>query len=341
MECEPVESLDDIIKNFLEFDKIHENHNNLAYERFKSFKHWYYLQKDKKGIFAPSKFIGYKETTLENYNPKSGDGEKGGRDGRGSEKILSKYFIDVKKETPDYDLLNKKLEIFASDIGRELRGCRDGSDGYVIHKLKDEKKVDDKNKNQNIQERTNVNKTNTKTTKAILIKGNKNLKQNKSKQQLKSEDKHEIINKAFKIILPFLAKYIGNTLQEHDKNAWWQKFVLNKLNDNTIRDLPRQGSYEKCIKSLDISACLNIIEINWKDIFVRKMDKRQRTWSHELLDIRNRESHYTTETLTENNDNDIIRALDTMERFMRPINIDVANQILKMKQNFENKIKNE
>jgi len=112
---EIVKSLDDIIDNFHEFDKIREKHNNVAYERFKLFHHWYHLREE--NIFAPSKFIGYKGTTLENYCPKTGDG----KDGRKTEKILKKYFIEIEINTPKYNLFYKKLEKFASDIDKELR----------------------------------------------------------------------------------------------------------------------------------------------------------------------------------------------------------------------------
>jgi len=112
---EIVKSLNDITDNFNEFNKIREKCNNVAYERFRFFRHWYYL--DKENIFAPSKFIGYKGTTLNNYCPITGDG----KDGRKTEKILKKYFIEIKINTPKYNLYYKKLEKFASDIERELR----------------------------------------------------------------------------------------------------------------------------------------------------------------------------------------------------------------------------
>jgi len=153
------------------------------------------------------------------------------------------------------------------------------------------------------------------------------------------EDKLEVINKAFRLILPVLAKYIGKILIEKDKNNWWKKYVLSKLkNEHTIRKLPKEGSDDDCIESLDIPACLNIIECNWFDVFKDKMDDRQRTWAHALYDIRNYyESHYTTKTITTSSVEDISLELAIMLRFIRPIDVDVTDRIYEMKKVFENK----
>jgi hypothetical protein len=154
-----------------------------------------------------------------------------------------------------------------------------------------------------------------------------------------TEDKLEVISRAFKLILPVLARYIGEILLEKDKNNWWQKYVLGKLkNENTIRNLPREGSDNDRIQSLDIPACLNIIECNWLDVFRNKMDDRQRTWAHALSDIRNYyEAHYTTKTLTKSSVEDISLELAIMIRFMRPIDADVTDRISEMRKVFENK----
>jgi len=151
------------------------------------------------------------------------------------------------------------------------------------------------------------------------------------------EDKLNAINKAFKLILKVLARYIGKILIEKDKNSWWQKYVLNKLKDeNTIRNLPKEGSNDDCIKSLDIPACLNIIETNWRDVFRGKMDDRQRTWAHALHDIRNYyEAHYNIKTLENTSDEDISLELAIMVRFMRPIDPEVAERISEMRKTFE------
>jgi hypothetical protein len=162
-------------------------------------------------------------------------------------------------------------------------------------------------------------------------------------QQIDKEDKLEIINRAFKLILPVLSKYICNILIEKDENNWWRKFILEKLKDeNTIRKLKKEISDDDRIENLDILACLNIIEYNWYDIFRDKMDDRQRTWVHVLRDIRNyHAAHYTTKTITTINADDISLELAIMLRFMRPIDIYVADRISEMKKAYENKFKSD
>ena len=162
-------------------------------------------------------------------------------------------------------------------------------------------------------------------------------------QPIDKEDKLEVINKAFRLILPVLAKYIGKILIEKDRNNWWRIYVLNKLKDeNTKRKLPKKGSDDDYIESLDIPACLNLIECNWFDVFRDKMDDRQRTWAHVLRDIRNYfGAHFTTKTLNTSSVEDISLELAIMLRFMRPIDTYVADRISEMKKAFEKKYKNE
>jgi len=226
-----------------------------------------------------------------------------------------------------------------------------------IERAREKKEASNKNNNPPPQKNTenlkgkkiekgNEKKENIKKTNAILIKNPKITGQNDyapdSPNLTPPEDKLEVINRAFRLILPVLSKYIGKILKEKDNN-WWRKYVLGKLKDeNTKRKLPKEGSDNEFIESLDIPACINIIECNWADVFKDKMDDRQRTWAHALYDIRNYyEAHYNTKTLTTSSVEDISLELAIMIRFMRPIDSDVAGQISEMRKAFENKFKNE
>ena len=146
-----------------------------------------------------------------------------------------------------------------------------------------------------------------------------------------SNDRYEIINKAFRIILPSLAEYIGKTLFEYNEKAWWNLYVLDKLGEKSTKTLPKAGSFEDCINNLDIHACLLIIIRNWENIFKHKMKTRQLNYVHLLLDIRNEVSHVTTGALKEISDEYVEHALDTMKLFMQPISQDIAKQIFEIK----------
>jgi len=150
-------------------------------------------------------------------------------------------------------------------------------------------------------------------------------------------DKSVIINIAFRKILPFLAEFICNSLREKDNKNWWKQYVISRLNENTTRNLPKNGSYEECINCLDIQSCLNIIIMNWRDIFMDKFKKSMfLTYAHLIKDIRNDiDAHYTIKILNSLNDEDIKRYLDVIYVFMNPINKDVAEEITSFNYDYE------
>jgi hypothetical protein len=182
---------------------------------------------------------------------------------------------------------------------------------------------------------------NTKTTNSILIEKISNSERNERKQELNQNDKHEILYKAFNFILPVLSVYIGNILHERAPDIWWQRYVLNELPINTVKDLPKNGTYNEYINNLDISLCLKIIMSNWVDIFKNIMRNIQFSWVHELIGIRNDISHWSIEKSNNYTFDDISHTLNVMRLFMRPIDTNVAEQISKIKREFENKYKNE
>jgi hypothetical protein len=166
-------------------------------------------------------------------------------------------------------------------------------------------------------------------------------------QQSISTEKFEFINIvnmnilpviSFMIILPTLSKYIGKILIKRNEGNWWKKYVLEKLRET--RDLPKNGSKEEYINELDISACLSIIIQNWDEIFKHEMDIHSRDLAFILLSIRNKDvAHYTAKLLSTYNYEDVDFALSTIIYFMRPIDINVAEQISEIKQEFEKKYK--
>lgn len=152
-------------------------------------------------------------------------------------------------------------------------------------------------------------------------------------------EKSVIINVVFRKILPYLAEFVCDSLKEKDCKNWWKIYVINKLNENSKHNFPHNGSYEECINSLDIQACLNIIIINWRDIFLQKFEKNIfLTYTHLLKDIRNDiDAHYTIKILNSLNDENIERYLDAIIIFMKNIKKDIAEEI----QLIKNEIKNE
>ena len=106
-----VENYEDIIQNYKEF------HNNIDEEiirKLSFFRHWYYLEE--MDLFAPSKFIGYKDMTVEGYkigtNP-----EHGYMDGRETVPKMKRWFRLVTDE--EFDVYYEKLEDFLSQYDKK------------------------------------------------------------------------------------------------------------------------------------------------------------------------------------------------------------------------------
>jgi len=150
-------------------------------------------------------------------------------------------------------------------------------------------------------------------------------------------DNFEIINKAFLVILPSLAEFVGSTLKEKDNKNWWKNYVISKLPEASIRNLPKEGSYEEYIKSLDILACLNIIIANYYDTFNNKFKYRRFfTYAHEIRDVRNEYyAHIATRTLGTFNNENLKHALDTMALFMNSIDPIISEELYLLKSQIE------
>ena len=113
-----------VVENAKNFNKLTTRaEDSYVYQErvFNSFKHWYYFEES--DIFAPSKFIGYQNTTVENY--RRGEGRHGSK----TETVLKKWFevLEREPEPSRYDELSKKLRKYVSSLDRNLK------DGYKIH----------------------------------------------------------------------------------------------------------------------------------------------------------------------------------------------------------------
>ncbi|MCR5845017.1 MAG: DUF499 domain-containing protein [bacterium] len=133
------------------------------------------------------------------------------------------------------------------------------------------------------------------------------------------------VAKGFDILTKSFAPYVARELiiafgTEH----WWQNGVLGKLYEDQKRDLPLQGDFEKLVDSLDIARCLLLADIQWNEVFRKKLSKECRTWLNELRNTRNNWAHRGGQDF---NDNDTWRALDTMSRFCEQIDPDGAAEI--------------
>lgn len=107
---ELIESINEAAQNAEEFNRIKRDSESVAFRRFSQFFHWYYFSN--LDIFAPSKFIGYKNTTIDNYI-----GEGTGTD---TQRVLSKWFTKVDSSSSEYVQLRKRLKAYGRSLGKSI-----------------------------------------------------------------------------------------------------------------------------------------------------------------------------------------------------------------------------
>jgi hypothetical protein len=147
-----------IIKRYIKILKKEKNGGTVI-ERFPKFSYWYYFNNisaldDLGYIFIPNKFLGYKIHATEPYNPTQGCGMNGTK----ARKALTPFF-EVIEDEKRCEVLYAKLQNFVEKCNQEAKK------NVIIFEPKDELRK--------LIEKENLNKKITKTTKAIIIKGNR------------------------------------------------------------------------------------------------------------------------------------------------------------------------
>ncbi len=142
------------------------------------------------------------------------------------------------------------------------------------------------------------------------------------------------VNKGFRLLLPVIAEQVTGALKEHYGDNWWTIAVMSSLSDVYKRDLPESGPEEELIKKLDIARILSLVSIHWNEVFKGKcsygnsgFSRDCRTWSNELLSLRNKVSHSGQTDLT---DREASRGLETMFLLCQRFNVEVAEEIDKI-----------
>lgn len=107
---ELIESINEAAQNAEEFSRIERDSDSEALRRFSQFFHWYYFSN--LDIFAPSKFIGYKNTTIDSYI-----GEGTGTD---TQRVLSKWFAKVDPSSSEYLQLKERVEAYGRSLGKSI-----------------------------------------------------------------------------------------------------------------------------------------------------------------------------------------------------------------------------
>ncbi|MEY8436808.1 DUF499 domain-containing protein [Atopobiaceae bacterium 24-176] len=125
-----------------------------------------------------------------------------------------------------------------------------------------------------------------------------------------SMSNHDYLNKGFDLLLDPLADYVCIRLKDvYGVSDWWRIGVYDRLYENQRMNLPREGTFMELVNSLDVTAALRLIDINWRDAFKLQLVKSARTWVNELIDLRNAVAHRSRQDMTSDQ---AARGLETM-----------------------------
>ena len=109
---ELTKDVDEIKENMKRFEKAFKNGRSEITDKLSQFKRWYY--NEELDVFAPSKFIGYK-----NMRPETYDNIYKNIDGRETERILKDFSNEVEDENKEEKLLTE-LDARLSEYDKEI-----------------------------------------------------------------------------------------------------------------------------------------------------------------------------------------------------------------------------
>ncbi len=135
---------------------------------------------------------------------------------------------------------------------------------------------------------------------------------------------HQRVTEGFEILTGVLAPWVGGELRARLGGEWWDRGVLGVLHEQQRRGLPPAGEDETLIAQLDAARCLILMDVQWNELFRRKLGREHRTWIKELVATRNRWAH---KGLVDMADEDAWRALDTMTRLVEQVDSEATERL--------------
>ncbi len=136
------------------------------------------------------------------------------------------------------------------------------------------------------------------------------------------QERVELVQRGFRILHPLMAGYIAQEFNRVYHSHWWEE-VKDTLSDQ-LRDLPDNGDYAELVDSLDVANCLRLIDRSWKEVFAAKLSIDYRTWSKELMGVRNKIAHVGQQDVSQAYSE---RALDTMALLCEAFDAEGAEEI--------------
>ena len=142
---------------------------------------------------------------------------------------------------------------------------------------------------------------------------------------------HAIVGQAFSILREQLAPYVVQKIMQipdyKGNDLWWTEGIMSMLSDRERSDLYYGDDFAQRVDSLDVAACLNLIDRHWSNLFKYILPNAARSWAKEAKDFRNQWAHIGGTDFTQR---ETERALDTMSLLAGEIDAQAQEEIQKL-----------
>ena len=142
---------------------------------------------------------------------------------------------------------------------------------------------------------------------------------------------HAIVGQAFSILREQLAPYVVQKIMQipdyKGNDLWWTEGIMSMLSDRERSDLYYGDDFAQRVDSLDVAACLNLIDRHWGNLFKYILPNAARSWAKEAKDFRNQWAHIGGTDFTQR---ETERALDTISLLAGEIDTQAQEEIQKL-----------
>ena len=119
-----IESIEEANANAVRFQLVSKRRSSVAFQNVGKYFHWYYFPEGK--IFAPSKFIGYKSTSVSTYKSEG--------TGRDTTRVLNRYFQKLEHPSQNFDNLLEDLASWLRSMSVDVSSRILGTGGIYLPK---------------------------------------------------------------------------------------------------------------------------------------------------------------------------------------------------------------
>lgn len=121
---ELITSFEEALANAETFQGVSEHTHSKAFINLDHFFHWYYFPEQE--IFAPSKFIGYRDADIEGYTCH-------GKQAHDAQEALARWFMRLDPDMQGFHEIQDNLERFLSTQGSHLHvKSREATGGIYV-----------------------------------------------------------------------------------------------------------------------------------------------------------------------------------------------------------------